>query len=231
MIEGPGFDADAVPRFTAYDPDTNPEKTSTTAGWQVTHQYPLSPDLPPGIYAGRFVYGSGKRYDVTSGAPPVQHEHLATTAISSARNASRTCGSRRTATTTTYAPTATSTRTRACWVTTACSSSPDAANTGPHPPTRRCRTSSRTAATGAHTLRYRRWSGSAWSDWGGQFVGEPTTAAYRGRHVSVMAVDVQGRLRQKRWDGTSWSPPGIGWQDMGGTLGPRPAVCPWGARH
>ncbi|MEU7606444.1 hypothetical protein AB0B78_10855 [Streptomyces sp. NPDC040724] len=39
-------------------------------------------------------------------------------------------------------------------------------------------------------------------------MGEPTAAAYRGHHVSVMAVDVHGRLRHKRWDGTSWSPPG-----------------------
>jgi hypothetical protein len=86
MIGGPGFDADGVPRFGTYNPDTDATRghglrlSSSDlydCAWPISKDtngddlsYTLPSDCLPGVYVGRIIYAdpndqTTKRYDVT----------------------------------------------------------------------------------------------------------------------------------------------------------------------
>jgi hypothetical protein len=75
MIGGPGFDAWAIDRFGSYDPATDRSRGHGLrfatedlfdCQWNVSESYDIPPDLPPGVYVGRILYGAdfSHRYDV-----------------------------------------------------------------------------------------------------------------------------------------------------------------------
>ncbi|WNG41355.1 hypothetical protein F0U61_52430 [Archangium violaceum] len=87
MIGGPSFNADAVPRFGSYNPDTDPTRGHALrlspsdlydCAWPISQSYTLPSDCLPGIYVGRISDGetNNRLYDVTfvvrraAGRPP-----------------------------------------------------------------------------------------------------------------------------------------------------------------
>ena len=77
MIGGPSFDSGAIPRYGDYDPTTDVSRGHALrfasddlfdCRWKVTHRYPLSKEIPSGIYVGRFRFeidGKPLKYHVT----------------------------------------------------------------------------------------------------------------------------------------------------------------------
>ncbi|PTL80328.1 N,N-dimethylformamidase beta subunit family domain-containing protein [Vitiosangium sp. GDMCC 1.1324] len=75
MIGGPSFNAEAVPRFGPYNPDTDPTRGHALrlsssdlydCAWPISHSYTIPSECPPGIYVGRISDEAGTRlYDVT----------------------------------------------------------------------------------------------------------------------------------------------------------------------
>ena len=78
MIGGPGFRAEAIPRYSPpYDPANDQNRRHglrlasddlVDCSWKVCHRYPIKADAPSGVYVGRFRYdwdGKPMSYDCT----------------------------------------------------------------------------------------------------------------------------------------------------------------------
>ena len=76
-------------------------------------------------------------------------------------------------------------------------------------------------------LKSKQWDGvrwlpstTGWNDLGGELVGEPAVASYRGRRLCVLAAGADAQLWRAGFDGTSWS----SWQGLGGSIVGSPAI-------